>query len=444
MPISRRLGALCLALAVSGRANAQASVPVVHPTIDGKATSTFGSVFGVRELPNGDVLVNDGAARQLFKLDNTLARVSILLDSATDGRANSYGPVAAPLIAYLGDSSLFVDGGSRSLLVIDPTGRVVRTIAAPTRGDFNYIAGTKTYADTRGNLLYAVTPINQKSNPRSADCPQSLTTSAFDSAAIVRANFDTRAVDTIARVKQPSRSHMTMCFRPATRTTAVFELDPIESVDDWAVLPNGTVALLRGHDYHTDWVTDSAPARSAPRMPGTVTRLTSADKQAAADALQAEIHQAFGASESADNPASMARLRALLLRYSPGMAPFAFLPPATTFSATNPEQMAPSISARAASPDTFDDYLPPFRTGAIKADNDGRVWILPSVSPGRTSAKLVYDVVDANGTLFERVEMPDGRSIAGFGKAGTVYLMSRTSTYAWTLERAYVNHAPRD
>ena len=54
----------------------------------------------------------------------------MLLDSAA-GTTASYGPRASPLIQYLGDSTLFVDGPSLSLLLITPSGKPNRVVAAP-------------------------------------------------------------------------------------------------------------------------------------------------------------------------------------------------------------------------------------------------------------------------------------------------------------------------
>jgi hypothetical protein len=49
--------------------------------------------------------------------------------------------------------------------------------------------------------------------------------------------------------------------------------------------------------------------------------------------------------------------------------------------------------------------------------------------------QLIYDVVNARGILFQRVRLPAGRSVAGFGKGGAVYLTTR-GTDGLYLERA--------
>lgn len=62
--------------------------------------AAFGTILGIRQLPDGRVLVNDGERRQLVLLDQQLRVARVVLDSAADG-GNGYGPRASPLIPYL-------------------------------------------------------------------------------------------------------------------------------------------------------------------------------------------------------------------------------------------------------------------------------------------------------------------------------------------------------
>ena len=68
-------------------------------------------------------------------------------------------------------------------------------------------------------------------------------------------------------------------------------------------------------------------------------------------------------------------------------------------------------------------------------DLDGNLWILPTTSAQSQNAQVVYDVVNGKGELFQRVRMPSGRSVAGFGKGGIVYLVSGDRTNGFFLER---------
>ena len=88
------------------------------------------------------------------------------------------------------------------------------------------------------------------------------------------------------------------------------------------------------------------------------------------------------------------------------------------------------------------DYYPPIRIGATKTDEDGNLWMLPTTSAQSKQGELVYDVVNPRTDVFYRVRLPVGRSIAGFGANGAVYLISRTGDArtgnVWRLERTRV------
>ena len=70
----------------------------------------------------------------------------------------------------------------------------------------------------------------------------------------------------------------------------------------------------------------------------------------------------------------------------------------------------------------FGDYEQPIQTGAVKPDRNARLWILPRTS---LSAKdgLLYDVINKQGQIVERVQFPKGYALAGFGEGGVVYVV---------------------
>jgi hypothetical protein len=65
------------------------------------------------------------------------------------------------------------------------------------------------------------------------------------------------------------------------------------------------------------------------------------------------------------------------------------------------------------------DYRPPFRQGAARGDADGNLWIRTSKL---VNGGAVYDVINDKGALIDRVVVPPGRVIAGFGPGGMVYM----------------------
>jgi hypothetical protein len=91
------------------------------------------------------------------------------------------------------------------------------------------------------------------------------------------------------------------------------------------------------------------------------------------------------------------------------------------------EYVAPDLK------DVF-DFHPPLRRDAVKADLDGNVWILPTTSAQSKNGELVYDVTNPKGE-FWRVRMPVGRSLAGFGKGGVVFLLNGDVKTGFYLEK---------
>ncbi|MEP6494741.1 MAG: hypothetical protein ABJF01_18795 [bacterium] len=70
------------------------------------------------------------------------------------------------------------------------------------------------------------------------------------------------------------------------------------------------------------------------------------------------------------------------------------------------------------------DYRPPLPGAATRADADGNLWIRtipPKPIPGGT----VYDIINAQGELADRLQLPPGYALVGFGKGKVVYLSTR-------------------
>ena len=59
----------------------------------------------------------------------------------------------------------------------------------------------------------------------------------------------------------------------------------------------------------------------------------------------------------------------------------------------------------------------------MRADAEGKLWVR-IISP-KPAAGPEYDVIDRTGKLVDRVMVPAGTTIAGFGPGGVVYLGAR-------------------
>ena len=227
-------------------AEIQKGIPLVDlPPASARAPESFGAILGIRQAADGKVLVNDAGRRQLKLLDSTLATSTAVLDSAP-GSSNSYGPIRAPLIPFLGDSSLFLDWNAQTLVVLDEHGKIARGLALPMPRDFRSATSPATGVDAKGRLIFrAIRAARQRASAPGMEYP--------DSIAIVRADLEARRVDTITRFARPLMKVTTEKYSDGS-SGIVYAVDPLQATDEWAVLANGAVAIVRGHDYHIDWI----------------------------------------------------------------------------------------------------------------------------------------------------------------------------------------------
>lgn len=397
--------------AQSGTPNTSVAVRELAPA-ELRSAVPFGAIVGVRPISNGTVLVNDGGNRQLVLLDAMWSAKTVVIDSATpDGQG--YGPLPTPFVPYLGDTTLFFDRKSETISVIGPAGEMVRILAAPKPTDFRFLSAFSGGVDGKGNLIY------RGEQPRDANAPPVpffvASLQPPDSAPIVRANFESRSVDTLARIKVAGNVRARM-DTVGSQTVYTVTVNPLLVVDEWAMLSDGTLAMVRGHDYHVDVVASNGTRVAGPKLPFDWKSVTDAEKQHLIDSTLAAQEKEKAATPDATalpNAVGVARVR---VRSGVGL----------------------SIARKVADRREIPDYWPPIRYGATKADADGNLWILPTTSAQSKAGELVYDVVNNRGEMMHRVRLPAGRSIAGFGRGGVVYLMQRDNSGAWFLERTRV------
>ncbi|HTR76629.1 MAG TPA: hypothetical protein VMH39_00905, partial [Gemmatimonadaceae bacterium] len=159
------MSVLCIASTRGARGLSAASQPTVLPPIRevtqrvAVAAEAFTFVTGVRQLRDGQVIVNDPGGRRLVLLDSSLHETRVLMDSVPAIYRTSgwpYDRQAGAIVAYRGDTTLFVDPIVRRVLVIDPSGTVVRSTTAPRPGDALPIAddAARVGLDGQGRLVY--------------------------------------------------------------------------------------------------------------------------------------------------------------------------------------------------------------------------------------------------------------------------------------------------
>ena len=72
------------------------------------------------------------------------------------------------------------------------------------------------------------------------------------------------------------------------------------------------------------------------------------------------------------------------------------------------------------SPSELPDYRPAFSNGSVRADAEGKLWV--RIMSPKPASGPEYDVIDRTGKLVDRVVLPAGTTIVGFGAGGVVYL----------------------
>lgn len=269
-----------------------------------------------------------------------------------------------------------------------------------------------------------------------------------DSVPIVRVDFDTRKADTITYVKVPkNETQMTRGEDGQMRFN--MKINPLPQADDWALLSDGTVAVMRVLDYHVDYYSPDGKHVASEKLPYDWKQITDEDKTKLVDSLKSMANAVMNRGGQNNN---------------------------------GPRMIIEPIAA-----EKLPDFYPPVRQGSSIADRDGNLWVLPTTSslsaqlaaqmnpmmgggmgggrggfggppgegrggapgapaaaprdtagrggnnamPAQMMAALanqppqVYDVVNREGKLIERVKLPGGRQIAGFGPGGVIYLVAR-------------------
>jgi hypothetical protein len=373
---------------------------------------SVGPILAVRALSSGGVLVNDVANRRVVLFDATLGQSKVVIDTIGGTGPDAplkVAPPAATLIRYLGDSSLYADRLGNSLLVLDAKGKVARVMSLPRPNDVTWVAGGTgghPAFDSKGQLVYrGLYPTHPFKTDPSRPWLPSIPLLA-DSMPIVRVNLDTRAIDTIAALKTNVGISFDKLEFDKDGNVVMWEwADPLDVDDQWALLSDGTLAVLSVHDYHIEWTDPDGTHRSSPKMPFDWKKLAEADKLRIVDSLRPLIEQL-------NNRLAAHRMNT----------------PSGPRTSRQQFELLPL--------EKISDFEQPIESGAVKADLDGRLWILPKTS---VSAKggLLYDVINRKGETVERVQFPTGYVLSGFGEHEVLYVVHITGRTG-TLERTTV------
>ena len=400
---------------------AQSPIPIRTTAPAAQSPEQFGPNLSIRSLPNGKALVHDIAHKRMVVFDSLMSNLTVTVDSeGTTGSKypNSYG--GTQLIPYLADSTLYPDMEAKTFMVFDPNGRFAHATAHPNARDLSAfmlqnpgVEGT----DREGRLIYRSISGPAIPKLKTGEEPPIRTR---DTISIVRADFNKRIVDTVASFTAVHNQDINLHVDADGKRTAVRTINPLPiGPDDWGVMTDGTIAVIRSHDYHVDLTFPDGRTVVGAKLPFDWRRLSDDDKQRRVDSTKRVI----------DSLVSLGKYRSGKIIFSIQGAPG---------EASRIDSLTPTV---AYSPITdMADYIPPFRAGALKPDADNNVWILPTTSASANGG-LLYDVINNKGELFERVQLPADRFVVGFGKGRVVYVAhyDRPGKF-YTLERTRVVH----
>jgi hypothetical protein len=326
------------------------------------------------------------------------------------------------LIPWLGDSTLLPDFNANALQLLDGKGTPVRSVAPPNSKDLIYLGIPgglgRPGLDAKGRLIYHSmlgSPMAAAVGQATGDARAMQLAAANDSAPIVRGDFDTRKVDTLAWMKTPPPGHMTTDVTPnpaggPPTVTVHLTVNPFPRSDEWALLSDGSVAIVRVHDYHIDWVTPDGKLTASPKLPIDWRRYTDSEKTHRVDSMRKVMDEQV--------KGSMVKM-----------------------SSMGGQQPQIKFDLNIVPDSEFPQFWPPVEPGSVLADLEDHLWVLPTTSTNAANG-FTYDVINREGKIFERVQLPKGRVLAGFGPHDIVY-MTHTDGKETYLERAIMNAPPK-
>lgn len=407
-------------------------------SLDHVSADSFGlkSVATALAMPGGKVMINDLVGRRVLLLDSTLSRATSPADT-TGATANVYGSSWATLVRYRGDSALLMVPSTLSMFVLGPNGATARVMAIPRPNEAQKLAGPfgAPGFDARGRLVYfggsglpgiplygTDMQLVQDGKPtelmrrlQQFGDPLFAVGKVFvDSSFIVRLDFDTRTIDTAAWVRMPKFEREVKVDANGMLASIATTPDPLPLIDQWTVLRDGTIAIVRGRDFHIDWIDAAGKRTSSPKVPFDWHKISDARKTALIDSTVVFWQKAY------DDRADSWRRGAG--RGGSGTA---------GRGGGGAGDVAPHVAARA-SLNEVPDYFPPFQERGVTSDLDNNVWVQTTQI---VDNRPVYDVINRRGELIDRVQLPRYRTIAGFGP-GVVYMAVVEAGGKVRLERA--------
>ena len=346
---------------------------------DAEFAEPFTAVGGIRELKDGHVVVIDPR-------DKIVQVVDLATGAATKVGREGSGPgeYAFPmrLVPLPGDSSAVYDMLNSRLLVVLPSGKAGPFItvesdgagaAGGPRGGMMRVGGAATrYADARGRLYWTGQPITM---PEPGGGPPKMA----DSVPVLRYDRATKRIDTVAFTRV-AKNNAQVSGGSGNVRMMIGMANPFAPRDEWAVAPDGRVAVLRSPEYRVDWYGPNGKTSGAP---------IAYEKLPVTEAHKAEWRE------------SRKQMTAVMVTVDNGQRSVRTGPP----------------DLKIPDPGNWPEAMPPFLDNAVQVAPNGMVWVART---GEAGAPARYDVIDGAGKVVMRVALPARVRLVGLG-AGTAY-----------------------
>jgi hypothetical protein len=315
----------------------------------------FSGVSSVAELSDDLVLVTD------FK-DGEVFRVRWANGEQEPAARRGRGPLeyAQPggIYPMRNGESWLIDQTQRRYLVFSAAGRPVRTapFAAPSGGGMMVSSSDPHRLDGRGREI-------ERERPGRAG--------PTEFAALTRRAGE--RVDTIAQLKNPEvvanaatgmRVMMTVRFSPS---------------DGFAITSEGDIAVVRADGYRVEWLLENGRRVAGQNVAYTPLPVTAADREAA-EAARASIAIPGGVRITHTDQNGQQR-------------------------ESDPRSLLPEVKLA--------EQKPAFDANRLYTDREHRLWVGRYTAHG---AAEVYDIFDRSGVRVDRVSLPAGFKLVGFGE----------------------------
>ena len=204
------------------------------------------------------------------------------------------------------------------------------------------------------------------------------TFSTADTAPIIRIDRRTNRTDTLAWVRVLG---LKSTVRDGQVTAVSGGGNPLTPRDEWAVFPDGRIAIARHAPYRIDFVSpDGRVQRGAP-IAFTPLPITQADKDEEEERRRRIFRDQQNTTVRLPGGGTLTPNRAIAQ------------PPLANFPATKP----------------------PFRAGfaSVIARPNGELWVRRLEPAG--ARRSLYDVIDASGAVIRQIQIEEGTVLVGFG-----------------------------